>query len=63
MADNEKKHADWLDIPDGNGGTERTYFRDAEARADIDDLKGVSAMTASQVEGIWNEVFNPSNNS
>jgi len=38
-------------------------IKDAEAQADIQTLQAVSAMTASQVEGIWNEVFNPSNNS
>lgn len=39
MADNSKKYADWIDIPDGNGGTERKYFRDAEAQAAIERLE------------------------
>ena len=39
MADNNKTHADWLDIPDGSGGTQRTWFRDADARAAIEEIE------------------------
>lgn len=46
MADN-KTHADWLDIPDGSGGTQRTWFRDADARAAIDEIKGEIPSVAS----------------
>lgn len=33
MADNNKIEAGFLDIPDGQGGTQRTWFKDVEARA------------------------------
>ena len=32
---NEKKYLEFLDIPDGNGGSERWYSKDAEAQASI----------------------------
>ena len=34
-----KKYAQWIDIPDGNGGAERKWFRDAEAQAAIEEVK------------------------
>ena len=38
MADNTKHEFQWFDIPDGNGGLERKYVKDAEARAAIEAL-------------------------
>ena len=43
MADNTKQEFQWLDIPDGNGGFERKYVKDAEARAAIAELEPSSA--------------------
>ena len=33
MADEQKNYADWIDIPNGNGSTQRTWFRDADSVA------------------------------
>ena len=49
MADNTKQEFQWLDIPDGNGGFERKYVKDAEARAAIAQLDPAEA--ASVAEG------------
>lgn len=49
MADNTKQEFQWLDIPDGNGGLERKYVKDAEARAAIAQLDPAEA--ASVAEG------------
>ena len=38
------------------------YMKDAEAQADIQDLQGVSAITAAQVTAAWDEIFNNNNN-
>ncbi len=57
MADN-KTHADWLDIPDGSGGTQRTWFRDADARAAIEEIESEipSVASAETCEEIINEL-------
>jgi hypothetical protein len=33
-----KKYAQWIDIPDGKGGYERKWCKDAEARAAIEAI-------------------------
>ena len=38
MADNIKKYANWIDVPNGQN-TKRTWFRDAEAQAAIEEIK------------------------
>ena len=38
MADNIKKYANWIDVPNGQN-PQRTWFRDAEAQAAIEDIK------------------------
>lgn len=38
MADNIKKYANWIDVPNGQT-TQRTWFRDAEAQAAIEEVK------------------------
>ena len=43
MADNEQKnYMEFLDIPDGNGGTTRWYAKDAEAQAAIQPYASVA---------------------
>ena len=52
MADNIKQEFSYLDIPDGNGGTERWYCEDAEARAAIEILDPASVEAkANKVTG------------
>ena len=51
MADNEQKnYMEFLDIPDGNGGTERWYTTDAEARAMIKPTASVAEISAAMGE-------------
>ena len=54
---NEKQYAQYLDIPNGSGGTDRTWFKDAEAQQDIADIKG-SVMTSQDAVALFNTVFN-----
>lgn len=57
---NENNYFEFLDIPDGSGGTERWYAKDAEARAAIAQLDpasvievaDVTQLTSAQVEGL-----------
>jgi hypothetical protein len=55
MADNNKVHAEWIDIPDGSGGTQRIWYKDAEARAAIDELP--SAASVQTCEDIIDELI------
>ena len=51
MADNEQKnYMEFIDIPDGNGGTERWYAKDAEARAMIKPTASVAEVSAAMGE-------------
>lgn len=68
MADNEQKnYFSFLDIPDGNGGTERWHAKDAEAQAAIQiieeeiqqldpasviEVSDITALTTAQCEGL-----------
>lgn len=49
MADNneQKNYFEFIDIPDGNGSTERWHARDAEARAMIKPTASVAEVTAA----------------
>ena len=38
MADNNKRYANWIDVPNGQNA-KRTWFRDAEAQAAIEEVK------------------------
>jgi len=51
MADNEQKnYMEFLDIPDGNGGTVRWHAKDAEAQAAIQALpKYASVATCESI--------------
>ena len=57
MADNTKQEFQWLDIPDGNGGFERKYVKDAEARAAIAELDPASAASMQTCEDIIDELI------
>ena len=68
MADNEQKnYFEFIDIPDGNGGTDRRYAKDAEAQAAIQiieeeiqqldpasviEVSDVTALTSQQIESL-----------
>lgn len=54
MADNEKVYFEFIDIPNGNGGTERRYAKDAEAQAAIQALP--SAASIATCESIIDEL-------
>jgi len=56
MADNTKQDFQWLDIPDGQGGTERKWCKDAEARAAIEHLDPASAATDAICEDIVDDI-------
>lgn len=57
MADNEQKnYFEFLDIPDGSGGTERWYANDAEARAAIAGLTPPSIASVQTCEDIIDEL-------
>jgi hypothetical protein len=53
-----KKYAQWIDIPDGNGGAERKWLKDAEARdailhpIDINTLTPSSTFVKNAIIGI-----------
>ena len=57
---NENNYFEFLDIPDGSGGTERWYAKDAEARAAIAqidpasviEVADVTQLTSAQVEAL-----------
>lgn len=57
MADNNKNYFEFLDIPDGSGGTERWYATDAEARAAIEELNPASAASIQTCEDIVSELI------
>jgi len=57
MADNEQKnYFEFIDIPDGNGGTERRYARDAEAQAAIQSLTPVEYASVAETTTAMNEL-------
>ena len=61
MADNNKNYADYMDFPDGQGGTQRTYFRDADAQAAIAQLSPAEVASDQLCEDAADEiVFIPS---
>jgi len=57
MAENNKVHAEWIDIPDGSGGTQRIWYKDAEARAAIAELDPASAASTQTCEDIISELI------
>ena len=48
MADN-KNYLEFIDIPDGNGGTVRWYSKDAEAQDSIASITGNVASVAESI--------------
>ena len=56
MADGNKNYFEFLDIPDGSGGTERWYANDAEARAAIAQLDPAQYASAATCESIIDEL-------
>ena len=56
MADNNKIEAGFLDIPNGVGGTQRTWFKDVEARAAIEQLNPASTASVQTCEDIIDEL-------
>ena len=58
MADNEEKnYFSFLDIPDGNGGTERWHAKDAEAQAAIQQLTPQTHASVQTCEDIIDELI------
>lgn len=55
MADTKQEFG-YLDIPDGNGGVERWYCEDTEARAAIEALDPASAASIATCEAIIDEL-------
>ena len=55
MADNNKNYFEFIDIPDGSGGTDRRYIKDAEAQAAIANLP--SAASVQTCQDIVNELI------
>jgi hypothetical protein len=55
MADEQNNYFEFLDIPDGNGGTERWYASDAEARAAIAQLDPASVINVSDITALTSE--------
>ena len=47
MADT-KLDFQWFDIPDGKGGYERKWCKDAEARAAIENLPGYASVATCE---------------
>ena len=45
---NNKQYAMWIDIPDGNGGTERKWVKDEEARAALEALPGYASVATCE---------------
>ena len=56
MADNNNNYFEFLDIPDGSGGTERWYASDAEARAAIAQLTPVDYASVAETTTAMNEL-------
>lgn len=56
MADNNKIEACWLDIPNGQGGNQRTWFKDVEAREAIASLNPASYATVAEAEAAADEL-------
>ena len=54
MADNEKIEAGWMDFP-VSGGTQRTWFKDVEARAAIQQLDPASVINVSDITALTDE--------
>jgi hypothetical protein len=58
MATESKQYASWIDLPDGKGGLERKYLKDAEARegtlypVDVSTLTPSSTFRKNAVIGI-----------
>lgn len=48
---NEKKYFEFLDIPDGIGGTERWHAKDAEAQEEINQC--LKQVTTTQFNAIF----------
>ena len=48
MADNNKNYFEFLDIPDGSGGTARWYATDAEAQAAIAQIASAASVQTSE---------------
>ena len=49
---NDNNYFEFLDIPDGSGGTERWYAKDAEARAAIEQLDPASVIEVSDITAL-----------
>lgn len=57
MADTDtKQDFQWLDIPDGKGGYERKWCKDAEARAAIAQLDPAQYASVQTCESIVDEL-------
>lgn len=56
MADEQKNYFEFIDIPDGNGGTERWHARDAEAQAAIAELEPPTYASTQTCEDIISEL-------
>lgn len=57
MADNDtKQDFQWLEIPDGNGGYERKYCKDAEARAAIEVLTPPEIASVAEISAAVREL-------
>lgn len=56
MADNIKQDFQYFDIPDGQGGYERKWCKDAEARAAIAQLDPASAASEATCEDIIDDI-------
>ena len=58
-----KKYAQWIDIPDGNGGAERKWLKDAEARdailhpVDVNTLTPSSTFVKNAIIGINGVIY------
>ena len=53
---NNKQYAKWIDIPDGNGGTERKWVKDEEAWAAIQELTPLDYASVATCESIIDEL-------
>jgi hypothetical protein len=56
MADNIKQDFQYFDIPDGQGGYERKWCKDAEARAAIEELEPPTYASTQTCEDIISEL-------
>ena len=58
MADNDtKQEFQYLDIPDGQGGADRWWCEDAEARAAIEELEPPTYASEQTCEDIISELI------